>query len=68
MKPVLIGIQEITHALAEPALYSAVFLAVVLALIALAIFVALFSTDDKRASRAHEIVRDLLRIFRWWSR
>jgi hypothetical protein len=57
-------VSGLVHTLEWSALYSAVVLVVVLGLLAISMTVALASQDEKRATRALKIFRELLRLFR----
>jgi hypothetical protein len=54
---------NIDHAFTWPELYGAIAISAFILFIGIAMFVALFANDDKRASRAHMIFCDLLKLF-----
>lgn len=55
-------------AFAWPALYGAIVVAVLLCLLVAATVVALFDENEERANRAVSVVKELVRLFRWWSK
>jgi hypothetical protein len=61
---ILSDLKDLSHALAWPAIYCAITYSVLLGLLVVAQSVALFTNDEKRASRACMIFLELLRMFR----
>jgi hypothetical protein len=59
---------SIERALTWPEIYGAATIGALIFLISIAMFVAMFSRDDKRAKRAHEIFSELLKVFPWRTR
>lgn len=54
---------SINRALTWPEICGAIIVGAFIIFIGVAMFVALFADDDKRATRAYKIFRDLLRAF-----
>ncbi len=55
-------ISSVNYALTWPEIYGAIVIGAFIIFIGVAMFVALFA-DDERASRAHKILIDLLKVF-----
>jgi hypothetical protein len=61
-------ISDVGHVFVWPAACGVAVIGTLLCMIGLAMFVTLFSHDDKRAQRAYRVFRDLLCLFRRFSR